>query len=111
ADGKVIFSAGVGAVDFVPLVDGVAQRPIRFTRVLHVPNLRNNLLSVLFLAQSKRFEIRILGESICFLLQGALLFTASISNDNAAYLDGFTPKTEASVPLVAAAQCIRVPLD
>src|SRR6202000_334008 len=31
ADGKVIFLAGVGAVDFVPLADGVAQRPIRFT--------------------------------------------------------------------------------
>src|ERR1700742_92947 len=50
ADGKVIYSAGIGAVDFVPLVDGVAQRPIRFSRVLHVPDLRNNLLLVLFLA-------------------------------------------------------------
>ena len=100
----MIYSVGIGAVDFVPLVDGVAQRPIRFTRVLHVPDLRNNLLSVLFLARSKRFEIRILGESIRFLLQGELLFTASISDNNAAYLDGYTPKMEASLPLVAAAQ-------
>src|ERR1700759_5078557 len=111
ADEKLIYSAGIGAVDFVPLVDGVAQRPIHFSRVLHVPDLRNNLLSVLFLVRSKCFEIRILGESIRFLLQGELLFTASISNDNAAYLDGYTPKTESSVPLVAAVQCIRVPLD
>src|SRR6201999_274281 len=111
ADGKVIYSAGIGAVDFVPLVDGVAQRPIRFSRVLHVPDLRNNLLSVLFLARSKRFEIRIFGETVHFLLQGELLFTASISNDNAAYLDGYTPRMESSFPLVAAAQCIRVPLD
>src|ERR1700761_1697029 len=78
---------------------------------LHVPDLQNNLLLVLFLARSKRFEIRILGESICFLLQGAPLFTASISDDNAAYLDGFTPETKSSLPLVAAAQHIRVPLD
>ena len=106
ADGKLIYSAGIGAVDFVPLVDGVAQRPIRFSRVLHVPDLRNNLLSVLFLARSKRFEIRILGESIRFLLQGELLFTASISDDNAAYLDDFTPEMETLHPLVAAAQHI-----
>src|ERR1700742_2215325 len=111
ADGKLIYSAGIGAVDFVPVVDGVAQRPIRFSRVLHVPDLRNNLLSVLFLAQSKHFEIRILGESIHFLLQGKLLFTALISDDNAAYLDGYTPKTESSVPLVVAAQRIQVLLD
>src|ERR1700761_3525687 len=97
-----IYSAGIGAVDFVLLVNGVAQRPIRFTRVLHVPDLRNNLLSVIFLARSKRFEIRIFGESIRFLLQGKLLFTASISDDNAAYLDGFTPETKSSLPLVAA---------
>ena len=106
ADGKVIFLDSIGGVNFVPLVDGVAQCPIHFTRVLHVPDLRNNLLLVLFLARSKRFEIRILGESIRFLLQGALLFTASITNDNAAYLNGYTPKTESSVPLVVAAQRI-----
>ena len=66
---------------------------------------------MLFLAQSKRFEICIFGETIHFLLQGELLFTALISDDNAAYLDGFTPETKTSVPLVAAAQRIRVPLD
>src|ERR1700759_2284299 len=33
ADGKLIYSAGIGAVDFVPLVDGVVQHPIRFSRV------------------------------------------------------------------------------
>src|SRR6201999_1621696 len=81
------------------------------SRVLHVPDLRNNLLLVLFLTQSKRFEIHILGESIRFLLQGKLLFTTSISDNNAAYLDGFTPETETSLPLVAAAQCIQVLLD
>jgi len=49
ADNKVIYSAGVGSVVFVPVIGGRKQQPVKFTNVLHVPDLRNNLLSVLYL--------------------------------------------------------------
>ena len=49
ADNKVIYSAGVGSVVFVPVIRGRKQRPVEFTNVLHVPDLRNNLLTVLYL--------------------------------------------------------------
>ena len=49
ADNKVIYSAGVGSVVFVPVIGGRRQHPIEVSNVLHVPDLRNNLLSVLYL--------------------------------------------------------------
>ena len=47
ADNSVIYSEGVGSVHFRPLIDGKQVRDIEFTRVLHVPQLHNNLLAVL----------------------------------------------------------------
>ena len=49
ADNTVVYSAGVGSVVFVPVIRGRKQRPVEFTNVLHIPDLRNNLLSVLYL--------------------------------------------------------------
>lgn len=49
ADDKVIYLAGIGDVVFEPLVNGVLQNRIVFPRVLLVPDIRNNLLSVLSL--------------------------------------------------------------
>ena len=59
ADNKVVYSAGVGSVVFVLVIRGRKQRPVEFTNVLHVPDLRNNLLSVLYLCQSKGFLVSI----------------------------------------------------
>ena len=42
ADHTVVMSAGVGTVVFIPVVRGKQSRPVEFTRVLHVPALRNN---------------------------------------------------------------------
>lgn len=50
ANHTVIFSAGVGSVVFAPEVRGEVVRSVEFTRVLHVPELGSNLLSVLYLA-------------------------------------------------------------
>ena len=47
ADNKVVHSAGVGSVVFVLVIGGKKQHPVKFRNVLHVPDLRNNLLSVL----------------------------------------------------------------
>ncbi|KZV58901.1 hypothetical protein PENSPDRAFT_549487, partial [Peniophora sp. CONT] len=49
ANGAVIYSAGVGSVVFEPEGEGVDGQPIELTRVLHVPQLCANLLSVLYL--------------------------------------------------------------
>ena len=47
ADSTIVYSAGVGSVVFQPVVDGKLARPVEFSRVLHVPALRNNLLACL----------------------------------------------------------------
>ena len=66
------------------------MRPIQLTRVLHVPNLRNNLLSVLFLTRQRGFIVKITGNAMYFNLNGETLFTATIDDNNTAYLDGTT---------------------
>ena len=90
ADGKVIYSAGVGTVILEPVVSGIAQRAVEFTRVLHVPSLANNLLSVLYLVKYKAFRVLIERNTISFIRSDALLFTATINEHNTAYLDGVT---------------------
>src|SRR5438445_9242373 len=59
ADNKVVYSAGIGEVLFVPLMGGRKVQPVLFTNVLHVPDLKNNLLFVLYLCQLKDFNINI----------------------------------------------------
>lgn len=49
ATNVVVYSAGRGSVRFAPVLGGQRARPVLFTSVLHVPALKNNLLSVLHL--------------------------------------------------------------
>ena len=49
ADGTVVKSAGIGSVRFKPALLSGKSREVVFHRVLHVPKLQNNLLSVLYL--------------------------------------------------------------
>ena len=107
ADNKVIYSAGVGSVVFVPVIGGKKQRPVKFTNVLHVPDLRNNLLSVLYLCRSKGFLVSIDLMHMAFRHRpGPVLFMANIGNSNCALLDGET------APLVEfASAATTVPLD
>ncbi|KIJ39973.1 hypothetical protein M422DRAFT_118773, partial [Sphaerobolus stellatus SS14] len=68
---------------------------IEFTRVLHVPRLQSNLLSVLYLTQKKSFVVTIVKDKLYFARDGLNLFTASVSGNNSAILDGVTvPKSE-----------------
>jgi hypothetical protein len=90
ADNTVIYSAGVGTVLFNPVIRGKPSRAVEFTRVLHVPQLRNNLLSCLYLTCRRGYEIHISSNSMDFLLSRKTIFTASINSSNAAYLDGVT---------------------
>src|ERR1700709_616382 len=107
ADNNIVYSAGVGTVVFSPAVDGKTVRAVELTRVLHVPDLRNNLLSVLYLTRNIGFTVHINSSNMSFERPtGTPLFVASISSSNAAFLDGST------VPLAEyASAATTVPLD
>ena len=91
----------------VPIVNGQAVRPLEFSRVLHVPDLRNNLFSVLFLTRHKGFTVSIDSTKMSFQQPaGNTLFTGTISDSDAAFLDGTT------VPLAEyASAATTLPLD
>ena len=57
ADNTVVYSAGVGAVVFHPHLEGKRGRAVKFSNVLHVPHLRNNLLAVLYLTRRSSFIV------------------------------------------------------
>jgi len=107
ADNKTVYSAGEGIVYFNSIIDGKAARTFAFTRVLHVPDLRNNLLSILFLTRQKGFTVTIDSSKMSFKHpDGIIWFTATISDSNAAFLDGTTaPLTE------YASAATTIPLD
>ena len=107
ADNKVVYSAGVGSVVIVPVIGGKKQHPVKFSNVLHVPDLRNNLLSVLYLCQSKGFLVSIDAMQMAFRCHpGPVLFIENIGMSNCTFLDGET------VPLVEfASAAMTIPLD
>ncbi len=59
ADNTIIQSAGIGSVVINPVVNGSDARPVELTRVLHVPQLRNNLLSCLYLTKHKGIRMEV----------------------------------------------------
>ena len=89
ADGTVVNSAGIGSIHFLPRLQGVRGREVVFHRVLHVPQLQNNLLSVLYLTSKKGFRVPVEKQTMNFERDGVLLFTAS-QHGQLAYLDGTT---------------------
>ena len=88
ADESVIYSAGVGSVEFSPLLKGKQGKVVEFERVLHVPDLRNNLLSVFYLTKQKGFVVTVNRDSVYFRHNGILMFTATVGPQNTGYLDG-----------------------
>jgi hypothetical protein len=107
ADGNIIYSAGIGSVRFQPVIKGKLGRLLEIERVLHVPALRSNLLSVLYLVRKKAFYVTLHCNTIYFRLARQLVFTATIKENNCGYLDGHTvlPK---SLSAMSASTC---PLD
>ena len=59
ADHTVIYTEGVGSIVFKPVIDGKPAREVEFARVLHVPDLQNNLFSILYLTQHRGFNVNI----------------------------------------------------
>jgi hypothetical protein len=78
-------------VVFNPVINGKSVRAVEFTRVLHVPDLRNNLLSVLYLTRNIGFTVHINLSHMSFERPtGTPLFVTTISGSNAAFLDSST---------------------
>lgn len=90
ADNTIIFSAGIGRILFRPFINNTETQPLLFSRVLHVPQLQNNLLSLLYLTTQKGYNINIDDNHISFIQNSRLLFRASINSQPAAFLDGIT---------------------
>ena len=90
ADQRIIFSEGVGSVVFKPIIDKKPSRHVEFTKVLHVPALRNNLLAVLYLTRQKHFQVSIIFDTMSFNRNNETLFTATVTENNVGYLNGST---------------------
>jgi hypothetical protein len=90
ADNSVIRSAGIGSVEFQPVIDGVKVCPVVFHDVLHVPALRSNLLSLFHLTSKKGYTISIVNKTVSFYHSDTLLFTAAVTDRNIGYLNGKT---------------------
>jgi len=110
ADSTIVYSAGIGSVEFVPELEGKRGRPVEFSRVLHVPDLRSNLLSVLFLTRNKLFSVVILETVMSFIRSRAVLFTARVHASNCAYLEG-TTSSNASPIVDSAFASSTLPMD
>ena len=106
ADNTTVYSAGVGTVRFNPIIKGQPSDQVEFSRVLHVPALRNNLLSCLFLTKHKGFTIYINSKAMHFNRDNTTLFYAPISNSISAQLDGHVVPEFESANLVS-----TLPLD
>ncbi len=58
---------------------GQMRVPVELTRVLHVPQLRNNLLSCLYLTKRKGIIMEVDASKIRFKRDGTTLFTATVT--------------------------------
>ena len=90
ADGHVVYSAGVGTVEFIPVLDGVERPSVLLQHVLHVPDLSVNLFSVYPTMTEHAYEFRGRGRQVIFSKNGKTLFTTTVNAQNVGYLDGRT---------------------
>ena len=61
---------------------------MEFRRVLHVPALKTNLLSVLYPVRMHSFHVHIYNYTINFKLHGKLAFCAPIDSNNSPFIAG-----------------------
>jgi len=89
ADHTIVYFSEVGSVVFQPVIEGRSMGAVELTRVLHVPDLRNNLLSALYLICHSGFVVSINSSAMVFSRPpGPTLFVTTINDSNAAFLDG-----------------------
>jgi hypothetical protein len=108
ADGSVVYSEGIGSVQFEPIIDGRISQIVEFTNVLYVPALRNNLLSVLYLTMNRNFRINIIKDTLNFDLNGKTQFVGKVNSYNSAFLQGQTIPLQEFVNLSSST---TIPMD
>jgi hypothetical protein len=84
ANNAVVYSAGISEVVLTPM--NPSMNPCCLTCVLYVPELQNNLLSVLHLVANHSFHVEIEGKRMAFYQQGSPRFVAMIRG-TMAYMD------------------------
>ena len=87
ADNSVVYSEGIGTVIFRPKDTKLSL--ILLSDVLYVPQLQNNLLSVLFLTVHHGIKVEIMGTVLRFYKMDKLIMTTGV-NGRLGYLDGDT---------------------
>jgi hypothetical protein len=94
---KVIYAVGIGSIGFIPRIMGEVQEMFEFTQILHVPDLHNSLLSILYLTKHQGVCVFIEDGVMKFILNGTQLFTATAADDqNIAYQDGTVVGSQAA---------------
>jgi hypothetical protein len=88
-DNSVVFSEGVGKVWFEPLLYGRLAPLVFFSRVLHVPRLKSNLLSVTYLSSQQKVKVSFIETRILF-DKDTLLFMGTINANRVGMLIGRT---------------------
>src|SRR5258705_7823767 len=78
-------------------VEGQRLQAVEFSNVLHVLELGNNLLSVLYLTRHKQFSVVILKTVMNFVRSGKVWFTAAVNASNCAYLEGSTQPNDSGL--------------
>ena len=94
ADGSMIYSKGVGTMQFNPVLGGKEMVPLDFINMLYVPSLSSNLLSGLYLTMDHYFNVLIQGDTMHFIKDNQTMFRAQVKHSNAAFLVGDTIPAE-----------------
>jgi hypothetical protein len=89
-DDSVVYSAGVGKVWFEPLLSGHPAPLVHLSRVLHVPRLKSNLLSITYLSAQQRVKVSFIDSTVTFEKNGGLIMEASINAHKIGKLIGRT---------------------
>ena len=111
ANNSIIYSAGIGSVEFQPVIGGIPKCPVVFHDVLHVPQLGSNLLSLFHLTRLKGYEIGVKNDCVHFTHSGELHFTATITQNNVGYLDGHAIVPQQAQTAETALYTSTCPLD
>ena len=63
-DHSIVYSAGVGTVWIEPLLSGHSVPLVSLSRMLHVPHLKSNLLSITYLSANQHVKVSFLDRSV-----------------------------------------------
>lgn len=107
ADNSLIYAVGIGSVGFMP-EDG--NEVVTFENVLHVPALRNNLLSVYTLSVRHGYRITIKDRCVMFSKDQSPAFSATVNPRMVGYLNG-TSSQHANLFTATANAVSTRPLD